>query len=220
MLPDPLDDDDLAATLTEAWSGIGAADGLRKAVMCRLLGAWSDPERGYHGVRHLRECMALWMLWRGEARCPWTVALALWFHDAIYDPRAGDNEQRSAAWAARELVGAGVSASRAQEVYDLVMMTSHDGAPAAAEGNRDADLLLDIDLAILGSDEGRFAAYEAGVREEYAWVPGPVYRARRAAVLAGFLARERIYRTEAARQRFETQARRNLQASIARLRFG
>jgi len=47
------------------------------------------------------------------------------------------------------------------------MATAHHDEP---EG-RDATLVVDIDLAILGTDPARFAEYEQQVRAEYAEVP-------------------------------------------------
>ena len=82
----------------------------------------------------------------------------------------------------------------------------------------DARLLVDIDLAILGAAPERFDEYEVQVRQEYAWVPGPLFRRKRREILQGFLDRPCIYTTEPFRTRFELQARSNLQRSVARLK--
>ena len=111
------------------------------------------------------------------------VALALWFHDAIYEPAGADSELQSAAWAARALAKAGVSSEVAQRVYDLVMATRHQ---APVEG-LDAQLLVDVDLAILGSPEARFLAYDSDIRKEFARVAEARYRAGRRDVFSRFL---------------------------------
>ena len=90
------------------------------------MAAWSELHRHYHDQRHLRECLALWPRWRDSSRRPGEVAIALWFHDAIYDPQANGNELNSAAGAARSLVRAAADSDTAQRVYDLVMATQHD----------------------------------------------------------------------------------------------
>ena len=146
--------------------------------------AWSEPQRHYHDQRHLRECLALWTRWRGHCPRAGEVAVALWFHDAIYDPQASSNELNSAAWAARSLVRAGADSDAAQRVHDLVMATQHD-APAALGSSPDAQLLVDIDLSILGSPAERFERHEQDLRKEYAGVPGFRYRSQRAKVLQG-----------------------------------
>lgn len=181
--------------------------------------AWSEPQRHYHDKRHLRECLALWTRWREHSPRVGEVAIALWFHDAIYDPQAlvvGSNELNSAAWAARSLVRAGADSDTAQRVHDLVMATQHD-APASLGSSPDAQLLVDIDLSILGSPAERFERYDQDVRKEYAWVPGFRYQEARAQVLQGFLNRPRLYHGEHAVALLEAQARINLAAALSRL---
>ena len=215
--PVPLDDAALAASWNAAWSALGrpAPTGLQ----VELMNAWAEPQRHYHDQRHLRECLALWARWRGLGDRAGEVAIALWFHDAIYDPQApqaGSNEMNSAAWAARSLIRAGLASETAQRVHDLVMATQHD-APAALSSGVDAQLLVDIDLSILGSPPERFERYDQDVRKEYAWVPGFIYRDRRAQILQGFLDRPRLYHGEAAVTLLEGQARINLVAALSRL---
>ncbi len=215
--PAPLDDAALSASWDAAWSALGrpAPAGLQ----VELMNAWAEPHRHYHDQRHLRECLALWARWCGLGVRVGEVAIALWFHDAIYDPqapRAGSNELDSAAWAARSLIRAGLASETAQRGHDLVMATQHD-APAALASGADAQLLVDIDLSILGSPPERFERYDQDVRKEYAWVPGFRYRDLRAQVLQGFLDRPRLYHGEAAVALLEGQARINLAAALSRL---
>ena len=230
--PSPLDGPALTATWETAWASLGrpAPEGLHALLMA----AWGEPQRHYHDTRHLGECLALWSRWcpprggagRGEGTGTGTgtgkvageIAIALWFHDAIYDPQAssGSNELASAAWAARSLVRAGVDSDTAQRVHDLVMATRHD-ALVDEDQNPHAQLLLDIDLAILGSPAERFERYDQDVRKEYAWVPAGRYQQGRAQVLQSFLDRPQLYRTEAAFEMLEAQARINLAAALSRL---
>jgi len=181
--------------------------------------AWSESHRHYHDQRHLRECLALWARWREHSPRAGEVAIALWFHDAIYDPQTpvvGSNELNSAAWAARSLVRAGADSDTAQRVHDLVMATQHD-LPATLRSDPDAQLLVDIDLSILGSPAERFERYDQDVRKEYAWVPGFRYQEARAQVLQSFLDRPRLYQGEHAVALLEAQARINLAAALSRL---
>ncbi len=212
--PDPLDDAALATTWTEAWALLGRS--ALAGLQAELMAAWSESHRHYHDARHLRECLALWTQWRAHCPRPGEVAIALWFHDAIYDPQAGNNELNSAAWAARSLARAGVDGDAVQRVHDLVMATQHD-APAALAIGLEAQLLVDIDLSILGSPAERFERYDQDVRKEHAWVPGFRYQEGRAQVLRSFLARPRLYHGEHAVALLETQARINLAAALSRL---
>jgi predicted metal-dependent HD superfamily phosphohydrolase len=212
--PAPLNWTALSATWDRAWLELRRPQ--PAAVRQELLAAWSERARHYHDARHLRECLALYSLWQGQGERAAEVVLALWFHDAVYDPGAVDNELKSAAWAARALVEAGVSSEVAQRVYDLVMATQHAAHPAPVP-SLDAELVLDIDLAILGAAPARFQAFERDIRKEYAAVTESVYRSARRIVLQGFIEREPLYHTVNARERLEAQARISLQGALERL---
>lgn len=195
------------------WGELGARE-VNGGLMNQLAAAYSEPHRHYHTLQHLRECLAHWDAAASLARRPAEVELALWFHDAVYDPQRTDNEERSAAWARASVLAAGCEEAVAQRVHDLVMATRMHEAP---DDDPDTQLLLDIDLAILGAAPARFAEYERQVRAEYAHVPDAVFRAGRARILAGFLARERLYATQAFHDALEERARANLQRSVAGL---
>ncbi len=213
--PAPLDDAALGATWDAAWWSLGrpAPAGL----LSELMAAWSEPHRHHHDQRHLRECLALWTRWQRHCERPGEVAIALWFHDAIYAPRDGSNELNSAAWVARSLTRAGADSDTAQRVHDLVMATQHGATPATLASSLDARLLVDIDLSILGSPAERFERYDQDVRKEYAWVPGFRYQEARAQVLQSFLDRPRLYHGEGAVALLDSQARINLVAALSRL---
>lgn len=176
-----------------------------------LLACYGEPHRAYHTLQHLDECLGLLDAVKDQCQHPGEVALALWFHDAIYDTGRSDNEQQSADWLAREAQALGVAKPAIARMVSLVMATRHDAQPPVG----DAQLLVDIDLAILGANEQRFTEYEQQVRQEYQWVPEAVFRQKRAAILQGFLARRPLYGSEIMQTRLEMAARRNLQASLA-----
>jgi predicted metal-dependent HD superfamily phosphohydrolase len=113
----------------------------------QLLRAWHEPQRHYHTLQHLNECLALFDTLRALAEQPADIELALWFHDTVYDVQGHDNEARSAHWATGALAAGGVDAARCQRVHDLIMATCHTALPASP----DQALLVDIDLAILGA---------------------------------------------------------------------
>ncbi len=175
--------------------------------------AYAEPHRAYHTGEHIENCLRQLDWARHLALRPDDVEATIWFHDAVYDPRAADNEQKSAAWA-KEALGESRAEEAADRVASLIMLTRHGAEP----DSRDGELLLDIDLSVLGRDPDMFAVYDAQIRKEYAWVPESDYRRGRAAVLEQFLSRSSIFRTPLFRERFEFQARRNLQAVVAALR--
>jgi len=194
------------------WRDLGALP--EPGLLPRLLGCYTEVHRHYHTLEHLDACLEQLALAQSLAAHRGEVALALWFHDAVYAIAAADNEHKSADWARDALRRAGVAEVVAQRVHALVMVTCHSVAPTT----NDEKLLLDIALSILGMPASRFARYERQVRSEYRQVPEAQFRDRRINILQQFLARPHIYHTIDFRDRLEAQARANLQRSIDRLR--
>jgi predicted metal-dependent HD superfamily phosphohydrolase len=199
-----------AAPLTDlaGWWPLPDRDDLRE----RLCRAYDDPARGYHDLRHLAE-----VLQRLDELMPAghptrdVVLLAAWFHDAVYDgSTAGDNEERSARMAERQLAATPYAA----EVARLVRLTA---THRPADDDLDGQLLCDADLAILAAPPQRYDEYTAGVRQEYAAIPDRAFRAGRRRVLEDLLAKDSLFHTEAARERWERRARANVQAEIEEL---
>lgn len=202
----------LNAAWVQAWQAIGArTDG--HDVRAALLARHAEAHRHYHTTQHLQECLRALHAVHALAGQPHVLGIALWFHDAVYDPTRADNEALSAAWAEQALLDARVEATVAARVRDLVLLTRHDAVPEAG----DAQLLVDIDLGILGAPQPRFEAYEHQVRQEYAHVPLPAFRAGRTRVLQGFLDRPRIYGSAHFNALLEARARDNLAWSLAQL---
>jgi predicted metal-dependent HD superfamily phosphohydrolase len=179
----------------------------------QLVEMYSEPHRHYHNLCHISDCLDWFDRFASLAREPLVIELAIWFHDAIYDTRAANNEERSAELACDWLGKVGAEPVMLDSVARLVMATkSHDSSK-----HPDAPLLVDVDLSILGQPEARFWEYENQIRQEYGWVPADVFCAKRSEILKGFLSRKRLYQTGAFFQKLETQARDNLTASIHRL---
>jgi predicted metal-dependent HD superfamily phosphohydrolase len=198
---------------TATWNGLGV-EAPEAHVYEELMARYSAPERHYHTLQHLDECFARLAEHRQLAEHAHEIELALWFHDAIYDVRKQDNEERSAAWAEEVALREGLPPRVAASVRDLIVATRHDAIPVT----RDGALLVDIDLAILGAPVERFDEYERQVREEYGWVPAPLFRQKRCEILEAFLARPHIFSTGDFQAKYESQARTNLDRSIAALR--
>jgi predicted metal-dependent HD superfamily phosphohydrolase len=175
-----------------------------------LLRRWNEPWRHYHDAEHLSDVLrALDLL---ATPSPSTVRLGAWFHDAVYDPRRDDNEDRSAELATGSLPAAGVAPADVAEVARLVRLTAtHDPSPDDTDGA----LLCDADLAVLGAPPARYERYVRDVRREYAHVPEPTFRSARDRILRGFLDRGTIYRTSDGRAHWEAAARHNLTAELA-----
>lgn len=192
-----------------AWFTLtGTAD---PALRDTLLAHYESPERKYHTRQHLEECLQGFEAHGHLAEHPADVEAALWFHDAIYDVRGADNEERSADWAFEALSAAGAAPDAAARVRTLVLATRHSALPVGI----DQQLLVDIDLAILGAERERFDEYERQIRDEYAHVPGILFRFKRRQILQTFLDRPSLYSLPPLKHELEARARENLRRAIA-----
>jgi predicted metal-dependent HD superfamily phosphohydrolase len=202
----------LQSSWSRSWQTLGASgDGY--ALMKKLVLAYAEPHRKYHTLQHLTECISLLERHLHLAVNPGEVEIALWFHDAVYDVNGEENEALSARWAEEALGAAGVPARSLERVRKLILATCHAALP---EGP-DEQLLVDVDLSILGAARSRFVEYEAQVRAEYQWVPERFFCERRRAILTKFLARQPIYHTPQIREALEAQARDNLAYALKQL---
>jgi predicted metal-dependent HD superfamily phosphohydrolase len=207
-------DEDLSV-LKGVWAAACAASGVERFELAFQLieYAYAAPERHYHNVRHVADCLRELTPMLPACQDPLAVEAALLFHDYEYNPLRHDNEERSAEEAGMALRAIGWSGARIRAVRDLILATRHAAAPATP----DAAVVVDVDLAILGKDEDEFDAYERAIRREYAHVPDDAFRAGRAAVLRDFLSRPRIYATDYFADRYEMKARQNLARSLSAL---
>lgn len=196
------------AAWRNAWSTLAITEPTRTLNL--LIEKYSEPHRAYHNLVHIEECFAVLETARHLAERLVEVQLALWFHDAVYDPRANDNERASADLAQRSLHDAGVESDAISRIDRLIMATRHD-APA---NDDDARLVSDVDLWILASPPERFEEYQAQIRQEYSWMPRGEFRRRRTEVLRGFLDSAAIYQTEWFRARLEGSARNNISREL------
>jgi predicted metal-dependent HD superfamily phosphohydrolase len=191
---------------------------LSDPIRAELARAYTAPDRDYHSLAHIEAMLGLAQTHAGALSDPEAVEAAIWFHDAIYDTRRHDNEDKSAALAAERLRGAATD-DRIERIAAMIRATAGHALPEFSDERaaHDCALFLDMDLAILGSEPDGFAAYEAGVRREYSWVPQPLWIMGRCKVLEDFLARPAIYLTPQFRASHEAAARRNLAQSLTAL---
>jgi predicted metal-dependent HD superfamily phosphohydrolase len=213
--------DDLAARWRAAARGAGARapDTDLDAAGADLLTRWAQRQRRYHTVVHLRAVLAVIDANTQYAADPDVVRVAAWWHDAVYDPHAiGDtNERDSAELAGAVLAGIGVPPPTVDEVARLVLLTA---GHMVQGGDPNGALLCDADLAVLASPPSAYDEYAAAVRQEYAHVPDPAFRAGRAAVLRRLLHLPSLYRLPALRAAWEPAARANLERELMALLGG
>lgn len=205
----------LTPTLAARWHALTAPvlpdAARREAELARLATAYGAPERYYHNLQHLENLLD--RLATHSLHDPVVVELAVWLHDAVYDPLRADNEAQSAEWALAFLRETTLAPTRRARVADLIRRTKDHTQP---QPPHDTDLLLflDADLSILGAPEAAYWEYARQIRHEYQAVPAPAYRAGRSQVLARLLAAPVLFHTPALCDELDAQARRNLQAEL------
>ena len=171
----------------------------------KLIAAYSEKQRAYHTLQHLYECLVFLDLIRADLNDAYAVALALWFHDALYDPQAKDNELKSAELF-EQYLSQDLSIDIVQKIKRWILATQMH----KATDELDLQFLLDIDLAILAASPERFAEYEQQIQQEYAWIDPDIYLIKRKQVLAHFYQTEPLYQTEYFQQNLEQRAKQNL----------
>lgn len=206
----------MIATLEDRWKKLWQklhVNIVPQVALEKLIEAYSANDRFYHNLTHIENCISIFDRTKFLAAHPEEVELAIWFHDAIYDTTRDDSEQKSAEWAEEVISQSGLGGGVAGKVSGLILATRH----CTEVQDLDAQLMVDVDLSILGADPESFWQYEANIRKEYAWVPESLFRSRRVAILRGFLGRQSIYYHKQYRGMFEEKARFNLKQAVEKL---
>ena len=176
-----------------------------------LVEAYSSSDRYYHTLKHISHVLKIINNLQAHTRNLAVVQLAAWFHDVVYDTKAQNNEEKSAAVACELLSSLGIPLNNISAVTCLIVNTKNH---QAAADDFDSQVLLDADLAILAANPVQYREYALYIRQEYAWVSEAEYIVRRAHVLESFLQRQRIYFTTLMFEVGEKPARYNLNAEI------
>lgn len=178
-----------------------------------VLDLYDNPDRKYHNIDHIGTMLIVSKSARPRCTMPHEMVLAIIFHDAVYDPRGKNNEELSAELASRTLTALGVPGPSLALIENLILCTKHH-IPTSLS---DSPLIIDADLSILGSPDDVYEKYARAIRAEYSFVTDEDYRVGRTNVLRSFITRDSIYLLPWFRERFEDQARRNLELEIAML---
>ena len=200
---------------TETWQNLMAAFGIGPNVQTytELVTVYSETHRAYHTFTHIKTCLQHFDTVEKNATHPDEIRMALWFHDAVYQPFSATNEEDSAAWAVAFLEANEVAPEIITRVHALIMTTkSHDPQMPG-----DQHLIMDIDLSILGANPVIYAQFEKDIRTEYELVPDDIYKPERRKILEGFLGRPRLFINPHFFNALEQQARVNLAEAVGKL---
>jgi predicted metal-dependent HD superfamily phosphohydrolase len=178
-----------------------------------LKDAYEAKNRFYHNLEHISFMLQEAEKSKLEINDQDSFLYAIYYHDIIYDVKRQDNELKSAELALERLLELGYQQDRASFVADMIVATKTHEASA----KNDINLLLDIDMAILGQPWDDYKSYTDNIRKEYKIYPKPIYKKGRRGVLNQFLKTDKIYKTAKYQQLFEVRARENISRELKML---
>lgn len=201
---------------TELVNASGGDESAAASTLDILKKAYSEPQRHYHNLLHILNVLKVLEEAREQVKNPITLSFAAWFHDAVYDPRASDNEEKSADLAVIELGRLGINSEIIANVRRLIFETkTHE----VGKDDNDSKFFMDADMAILGADQESYDKYTRNIAEEYSeqysGITAEAFRIGRKKILEGFLKRPRLFVTDIMRDKYEQNARVNITREIA-----
>jgi predicted metal-dependent HD superfamily phosphohydrolase len=174
---------------------------------------YSSKKRHYHTLQHLDNLLSQLTEVKSEIQNWETTLFTLFYHDIIYNSIKSDNEEKSAGLAEKRMKQISVSNYKIELCKKQILATkSH-----IKSIDSDTNYFTDADLSILGQNWETYLLYCKNVRKEYSIYPAIVYNPGRKKVLNHFLSMDRIFKTDFFYNKFETQAKLNLQQEIESL---
>jgi predicted metal-dependent HD superfamily phosphohydrolase len=183
-----------------------------ETVFVRLIELYGEPHRHYHTLNHIQHCLSQFDQAAALMADRDAVEMALWFHDAIYQPGSMDNEWRSAELFREWSEGLAAPAFQ-QRVHDLVLATTHRESQQG-----DAGFTVDIDLSGFGMPWEECERDGFLIRAEFPAMTDDEYYPGHLRFLRSLQNRNTFFFTEFFQQRYESAAQANLARIIAELR--
>ena len=176
------------------------------AIHQHLIDAYSEPQRVYHTLDHIQQCLSQFDKIRPQLQNPDAVELGIWFHDVIYQPGAADNEQLSANQFMEMTSGLFDEAIR-NTVSQHIMATLHCGEDV---DNPDTKYMLDIDLSSFGLPWPEFLRDSKYLREEMDYLSDEVFYRKQFEFQRNLLDQPRFFKSDYFYDKCEDQARKNV----------
>ena len=173
---------------------------------------YSGDDRFYHTLSHIVDGLNQLPEFSDYLDDKDAFTLAWLFHDAVYDSREKDNEEKSAEVLESLCLSWGVDQDLILRAKQLVLPTKHG---VNQVGTSDEKWLVDLDMSILGKPAADYDLYENNVRREYGWVSAKDWAVGRSEFLLGL--RPPYFHTHYFADQFGEQAEQNICRSLAKL---
>jgi predicted metal-dependent HD superfamily phosphohydrolase len=172
--------------------------------------SYSSKKRYYHTLQHL-DNLLIQLNELKDSIQNWEVILfTLFYHDVVYNSLKSDNEEKSAELAEKRMSQLLISGDKIELCKQQILATkSHQKSL-----NSDTNYFTDADLSVLGQPWESYSVYYKNVRREYSIYPDFIYNPGRKKVLNHFLAMDNIFKTTFFQDKFEIQAKLNLEKEI------
>ncbi|MDP3556855.1 MAG: adenylyltransferase/cytidyltransferase family protein [Bacteroidota bacterium] len=142
-----------------------------------VLKRYDETHRYYHTTEHLLDIVS--QLSKLDSFDD-ELFLAAVYHDAIYNPQASDNEEKSANLFLEEAKNTALTKSQKDAIYQLIIDTKTHQASSDK-----SKLFVKADLNILNQPLSKLIEYEHQVFKEFQFVDYKVYQPKRIEVLKG-----------------------------------
>ncbi|XP_067677643.1 uncharacterized protein [Haliotis asinina] len=198
---------------TELCHDIGVAVEVADKWWTTIVNKYTEDQRHYHTLDHIADMCVFYNNWKQRLRNSSAVALAIFFHDIVYDPKSSSNEQDSIQMFRDFAHEAELDAYLKDAAIQLIDATiTH-----VAVDNTDLKFFLDFDMAVLGRPAEGYSNYASQIQREYGHLDNATFNSKRSQVLQNFLARDHIFSTEEFTQLYEGKARSNMAKEITLL---
>ena len=176
-----------------------------------LMKHYQERGRHYHTLLHLENMLTQLSEVKTNITDWDTILFSLYYHDVIYNSIKANNEEKSAMLAEKRMKELAVPVSMLNQSKAQILATkTHQ-----LSNDADCNYFTDADLSVLGASQEVYKQYHENVRKEYSIYPDLIYKPGRRKVLRHFLEMDRIFKTEFFHDKYEAQAKQNLEMELA-----
>lgn len=172
--------------------------------------SYSDNKRHYHNISHLDNLLIQLIEVKDEIRNWETVLFTMFYHDLIYFATKSDNEEKSAELAEIRMKQINVPTEIIENCKTQILATKKHND----NSDFDTNFFIDADLSIFGQPEEIYEKYRKNVRLEYLYYPSVIFNKGRIQILNYFLTQDGIFKTKYFKNKFEEQAKVNLNKEV------
>lgn len=141
-----------------------------------VLANYNESHRFYHTISHLTDVLDYL---KEREHTDDELFLAAVYHDAIYDPKASDNEERSAQLFLDHSKNSSLTSEQKQNIQQYILDTKDHEASSER-----SQILIDADLNILSQPFSKLIEYEHKIFREFQFVDYKTYLPKRIEVLS------------------------------------